>query len=323
LITFHNLPSQNSSDNANLRDAVGNKTDTTAGTSLIALCKQIIEDTGTTIPATISTIDGLLDVPTQDLATDATINQVVGKKSDTVGGTSIVALAKQILAALVVVDGFHDVTGAADSAANSQIRDVVGRKDDTVAGDSVIALAKQIIADTDVIGTIVNAGGTATLGALLGDFANSSLVSRLGNLQTEADKIETPSAACNRQAGKTQIFTKNITAAANAGVTTVGTITTQPCLIKRIVLRANGVTTANLTSAAIEGGASQVVEFISAATAVTASINADDEQVAFSGAAVLDATKTITIDLQGTGAAAVDLDVIVEYCATVAGGYIA
>lgn len=369
LITFHDVPTQNSSDNANLRDVVGNKTDTTAGTSLIALCKQIIEDTGTTIPATISIIDGLLDVPTADLATNATINQVVGNKDDTVGGTSIVALAKQVLAALVIVDGFHDVTGAADSAANSQIRDVVGRKDDTVAGDSIIALAKQIIAaivvvdglfdvptedlatdatinqvigkksdtvagtslvalakqiiaDTGVIGTIVNAGGTATLGALLGDFANSSLVTRLGNIQTEANKIETPSDACNRQAGKTQIFTKNITAAANAGVTTVGTITTQSCLIKRIVLRANGVTTADLTSAAIEGGASQAVEFISAATAVTASINADDEQVAFSGAAVLDATKTITIDLQGTGATAVDLDVIVEYCAIAAGGYI-
>ena len=322
LITFHDVPTQNSSDNANLRDVVGNKTDTTAGTSLIALCKQIVEDTGTTIPATISTIDGLLDVPTVDLATNATINQVVGNKDDTVGGTSIVALAKQVLAALVIVDGFHDVTGAADSAANSQIRDVVGRKDDTVAGDSIIALAKQIIADTGVIGTIVNAGGTATLGALLGDFANSSLVTRLGNIQTEANKIETPSVTCNRQAGKTQIFTKNITAAANAGVTTVGTITTQSCLIKRIVLRANGVTTADLTSAAIEGGASQAVEFISAATAVTASINADDEQVAFSGAAVLDATKTITIDLQGTGATAVDLDVIVEYCAIAAGGYI-
>jgi hypothetical protein len=323
LITFHDVPTQNSSDNANLRDVVGNKTDTTAGTSLIALCKQIVEDTGTTIPATISTIDGLLDVPTADLATNATINQVVGNKNDTVGGTSIVALIKQALAALVVVDGFHDVTGAADSAANSQIRDVVGRKDDTVAGDSIVALAKQIIADTGVIGTIVNAGGTATLGALLGDFANTSAVTRFGNIQTEVDKIETPSDACNRQAGKTQIFTKNITAAANAGVTTVGTITTQSCLIKRIVLRANGVTTADLTSAAIEGGASQAVEFISAATAVTASINADDEQVAFSGAAVLDATKTITIDLQGTGATAVDLDVIVEYCAITAGGYIA
>jgi hypothetical protein len=274
LVTFHNLPAQNSADNTNLRDVVGNKTDTTAGNSIIGLLKQILEDTGTTMPATIATIDGLLDVPTQDLATDATINQVVGKKSDTVAGTSIVALAKQI------------------------------------------------IADTTVIGTIVNAGGTAELGALLGDFANVTAVTRFANIQTEANKIETPSAACNRQAGKTQIFTKNITAAANAGVTTVGTITDQSCLIKRVVIRANGVTTADMTSAAVKGGASQKVEFISAATAVTASLNADDEQVSYSGAAVLKATKTIVVDLQGTGATAVDLDVIVEYEAIAAGGYI-
>jgi hypothetical protein len=177
------VPTTDLATNATINQVVGNKDDTVGGTSIVALAKQII--------AALVIIDGLLDVPTQDLATDATINQVVGKKSDTVGGTSIVALIKQALAALVVVDGFHDVTGAADSAANSQIRDVVGRKDDTVAGDSIIALAKQIIADTGVIGTIVNAGGTATLGALLGDFANSSLVTRLGNLQAEVDKIGT------------------------------------------------------------------------------------------------------------------------------------
>jgi hypothetical protein len=326
LITFHDVPSQNSSDNANLRDAVGNKTDTTAGTSLIALCKQIVEDTGTTIPATISTIDSFHDVPAKDSTDNAVVSDVLGNKTDIANETadvaSVIGLLRQALANVAVIDGLQDVP-TQNLATNATINQAIGNKTDTTAGTSIISLVKQIIEDTGVIGTIVNAGGTATLGALLGDFANVSLVTKLANLQTEADKIETPSAACNRQAGKTQIFTKNITAAANAGVTTVGTITTQPCLIKRIVLRANGVTTANLTSAAIEGGASQVVEFISAATAVTASINADDEQVAFSGAAVLDATKTITIDLQGTGAAAVDLDVIVEYCATVAGGYIA
>lgn len=152
---------------------------------------------------------------------------------------------------------------------------------------------------------------------------NGSLLERTEYIITEVNKIETPSAAANRQVGKTQVFEANITAAANAGVTTVGTITAQTCMITRIVLKANGVTTADLTSAAIEGGASQAVEFISAATAVTASINAEDEQVTFSGVAALDATKTITIDLQGTGATAVDLDVIIEYHACVDGGYIA
>ncbi len=44
----------------------------------------------------------ILTVPTEDLATDATTNQVVGKKSDTVAGTSLVAIAKQNAAALAV-----------------------------------------------------------------------------------------------------------------------------------------------------------------------------------------------------------------------------
>lgn len=123
--------------------------------------------------------------------------------------------------------------------------------------------------------------------------------------------------------GKTQIKEFAIAAAANAGVTTIATITDQACLIKSIVLRSNGVTTADLTSAAIEGGAASVIEFISAAAAATANINAEDEQVSFSGNISLAATKTITIDLQGTGATVVDFTVTIEYEASVNGGFLA
>jgi hypothetical protein len=44
---------------------------------------------------------------------------------------------------------------------------------------------------TDKIGTIVNTGGTATIGAVLGDMANSAVVTRFGNVQTEVNKIGT------------------------------------------------------------------------------------------------------------------------------------
>lgn len=445
---FHDVPTADTADNVVMSDVIGNKTDTVAGDSIYALALQLIAllgtpaadvsadiaaiktivdalntasiteiadilaavdtevadiltDTGTTIPA-------LYAVPSADSANNSNMRDVIGNKTDTTGGNSVIALLKAIKAitdalpdsgALSTIDGYFDIISAADAVTNTTMRDVIGRKDDTVAGDSIVALAKQIIADTDVIGTIVNAGGTATLGALLGDFANVALVTRLANLQTEADKIgtivnaggtatiggvfgdfanvalvtrlaniqtevdkigtivnaggtatiggvlgdfanvsavtrfgniqtevdkiETPSNACIRQMGKTQIYSYNITSAANAGVTTVGTITTQSCMIKRIVLMSNGATTADLTSAAIEGGNGQAVEFISAATAVKASIDALDEQVSFSGAAVLNAADTITVDLQGTGATAVDLTVFVEYCACVNGGYIA
>lgn len=130
-------------------------------------------------------------------------------------------------------------------------------------------------------------------------------------------------AAAKLASGVIQIKEFSITAAANAGVTTIATITAQPCLIKSIVLHSNGATTADLTSAAIKGGASQVVEFISAAAAVQADLDAADKQVAFSGAVRLAATKTIDIDLQGTGATAVDFTVLIEYESAVDGGNLA
>lgn len=43
-------------------------------------------------------IDGFHDVPSEDAATDAQMRDVVGKKTDTVAGTSVIALAKQVLA---------------------------------------------------------------------------------------------------------------------------------------------------------------------------------------------------------------------------------
>jgi hypothetical protein len=54
--------------------------------------------------------------------------------------------------------------------------------------DSIITNIATAQTELDKIGTIVNAGGTATIGAIFGDFANSSLVTRLGNLQTDADR---------------------------------------------------------------------------------------------------------------------------------------
>ncbi len=123
--------------------------------------------------------------------------------------------------------------------------------------------------------------------------------------------------------GKTQIKEFSITAAANAGLTTIATVTDQACLIKSIVPVSNGATTADLTSAAVKGGASQVVEFISAAVAIQADLDAVDKQVEFTGARRLSATKTIVMDLQGTGVTPVDFTVAIEYEAIVDGGYLA
>ena len=122
----------------------------------------------------IGVIDAFHDVPSEDSADDVVISDVVGKKSDTTGGNSLVALSKinagkidtidgeietidtevgNNTTAIGVIDGYHDVPGE-DSADDAQARDVIGKKSDTVAGNSVIALAKQLLADTGSTGSI-------------------------------------------------------------------------------------------------------------------------------------------------------------------------
>ena len=124
-------------------------------------------------------------------------------------------------------------------------------------------------------------------------------------------------------AGKKQVKEFSIVAAANAGNTDIATITTQPCLIKSIVLHADAAQTVDLTSAAIEGGAAQVIEFISAAAAIQANLDAENKQVGWTGAVRLPAGETIAIDLQGVGVTPVDLTVTIEYEASVDDGYLA
>jgi hypothetical protein len=88
---MHIVPTVDTANNSYLRDVVGNKSDTAAGTSLIGLTKAVKAKTDT-----IAAVD--LAVPTADVATNTTTRDVVGNKSDTVAGTSLVSVAKQIKA---------------------------------------------------------------------------------------------------------------------------------------------------------------------------------------------------------------------------------
>ena len=83
-----------------------------------------------------------------------------------------------ILAMIMSDDGI--ITGY-DKTTHSL--EAIGDDTDTIITD--IATAQT---ELDKIGTIVNTAGTATIGGVFGDFANSSLVARLGNLQTDADQ---------------------------------------------------------------------------------------------------------------------------------------
>ncbi len=129
--------------------------------------------------------------------------------------------------------------------------------------------------------------------------------------------------AYRREIGVTQIKEVSITAAANAGVTTVATITTQPCLIKSVVIHADAAQTGDMTTCGLYGGTGQVVEFIGVADATQGNLDAADMQVSWTGAVRFAASDTIAIDLQGTGATAVDLTIVIEYMSCVDGGYLA
>lgn len=101
-------------------------------------------------------------VPSQDSADNLTVKDVIGSKTDTVSGNSLVSLNKinkaaidtidtnvddietnteNIESKIDVIDNFHDLPDA-DSSNNSQIRDILGNKNDTISGNSIMAYLK-------------------------------------------------------------------------------------------------------------------------------------------------------------------------------------
>lgn len=82
----------------------------------------------------------------------------------------------------------------ADATTDALIRDVVGRKTD--AAVTAVGTTKTLMAYLKGLvggyGAPTNTGGTATLAAMLGDFANSSLVTRLNLLQGQTPATFVP-----------------------------------------------------------------------------------------------------------------------------------
>jgi len=151
----------------------------------------------------------------------------------------------------------------------------------------------------------------------------TALGTQLPNSKSLYDCLSGGVTVVDRVAGKKQVFVKAITVAANAGATTIGTITTQPCIIESIIIHANTGQTANLTSCAVTGGASNIITFINAAIAIQANLDAIDKQVTWTGSVRLGATKTIVITPVGIDATALDLTIIITYYSSaVSGGYI-
>lgn len=123
--------------------------------------------------------------------------------------------------------------------------------------------------------------------------------------------------------GVTQVFQVAVTSAANAGAVTLATLTDQGCILEMIIIKAVSASQTDLTSAAVTGGAAGIVVFFSVVDAAKANIDAVDEQIFWQGSVELAATKTIVMNLVGTGATPVDLLVTFVYRAVADGGYLA
>jgi len=148
---FHDVPTADTSDNAQMRDVVGNKTDAAAAgavsatESLMAYVKQIV---GAAI-----IIDAFHDVPTADTSDNAQMRDVVGNKTDAAAAgavsttESLMAYVKQLVGEVLIA--------VADTSDNLTISNVVGNKTDAAASgavsatESLMAYMKQAIEASD------------------------------------------------------------------------------------------------------------------------------------------------------------------------------
>lgn len=182
------------------------------------------------------------------------------------------------------------------------------------------SLARFIVSGGTALGTQLP--DSKSLYDVLGAATGSTLGSLYAILGNPAASISTtlalkPSAT---DIGVRQVFEKSITVAANAGATTVGTVTTQACVIESIIIHADAAQTTDLTTCAVTGAAGSVT-FIPTSIATQANLDTADNQVSTGIISVrLAATKTIVITPVGTGATALDLTVVVTYYSSSANG---
>jgi hypothetical protein len=182
---------------------------------------------------------------------------------------------------------------------------------------------------SDKLGAFTGDGGADADDSVkaLCDLIKTAVDAILLDTGTDGVIVASRTAAYGRQVGVKQYKTISVTAAANAAAdTTLGTVTTQGCIIEDVVIHADAAQTAELTSCPVLGGAAKCITFIAAVDAIQANLDAENKQVAWQtdgGSVYLPASATIVMEHNGTGATALDLTVIIGYRAAVDGGYLA
>ncbi len=137
------VPSIDSAVNTKSRDVDGNKEDTVAGTSLVSLLKQVKTSLVTAL-ANLATLIARtpadqVSVPSQDSASDVYQHQVIGKKSDTAAGTSIMAKVKKAIADIATA--IADIAGV-ETKVDTSITDIA-------AVDAAVAVVDGKVVDVE------------------------------------------------------------------------------------------------------------------------------------------------------------------------------
>jgi hypothetical protein len=94
-------------------------------------------------------------------------------------GTALPAAAADAVGGLPISDAGGLDLDTKLAATNEITAARMGALTDWIDGGRLDLLLDAIKAMTDKIGTVTNSGGTATIGAILGDFANAALAARL------------------------------------------------------------------------------------------------------------------------------------------------
>ncbi len=111
-------------------------------------------------------------------------------------------------------------------------------------------------------------------------------------------------------------FDSQITPAANAGQVDIASVSTGDIIIQTVILRSNGTTTGDFTSAEITGGTNlnpDRVTFIPAVLGDASNLDLECRQVSWEGEIKLKSTDKLVINLSGSGATTVDFDITIEY----------
>lgn len=105
-----------------------------------------------------------------------------------------------------------------------------------------------------------------------------------------------------------------VTSAANAGAdTTLATVAGGSVIVTGVIVFAVATQTGDMTNAAVQGGAGKIITFIAAADCLQADLDAEDEQVYWTGAVRLNTGDTIVMVHAGTNTGALDLVVAITY----------